>query len=148
MKLCGGGARGTQHDRRLASDLAEPDSEERARSLVDLDDHLYLRVTLQRHRDGGRARAGRHAGVFHALSCELVDQRCCECLRYIHTICRCRLWRAPTYASTISLPAKAHRSPCSTVSRRVAGAGRRSSRACPRGCAPSCRTCAATAKPG
>src|SRR5258706_16337046 len=102
MDLRGGGARRTQHDRRLASDLAEPDSEERARSLVDLDDHLYLWVTLQRHRDGGRARARRHARVLDALSRELIDERCCECLRYIHTICRCRLWRGPTCASTIS----------------------------------------------
>src|SRR5260370_500503 len=147
MELRGRGARRAQHDRRLAGDLAEPDREERARSLVDLDDHLYLRVTLERHRDGGRARAGRYACVLDALSCELIDERSAKCLLYIHRICHGRFCPPPTCASTISSPAKALRSPCCTVSRRAAGAGRRSSQTCPRVGAGWCRTCAATAKP-
>ena len=86
MKLGRRRARGAKDDGGLARRFAQADGEERAASLVDMNEDLDARVPLKRHREGGRARAWRHARELHALRGELVDECRGEALRYIHTI--------------------------------------------------------------
>ena len=75
MEVRRGGARRAQQDRGATGCLAEPEGEERRRSLVEVDVQPDAIVGREGERERRRPRAGCEARVGHAVSDPLVDER-------------------------------------------------------------------------